>query len=64
MKKYKHKKRNSVYSILTIGTFQCSDKNLDNTEVVIYRDIKDLKIWVRPKDEFFDGRFEEIKDNE
>lgn len=73
--RYRHKKRGTIYSVLFAGYFQSSDlferdiddtwlvntyKPLDSVEVIIYQSIDDKKVWVRPKDEFFDGRFEKV----
>jgi hypothetical protein len=75
---YRHKKRGTVYEIVSFGKFQASDlflkgynifyqietyKTVDMIEVVVYRNINDQEeVWVRPKTEFFDGRFENIKE--
>lgn len=40
--------------------FFTSEYRIDGQEVVIYRCLEDGEYWVRPKDEFFDGRFEEL----
>lgn len=71
---YRHKKRGTSYELMGIGKLQASDlyesrysdvwqttsyKELDMIDVVIYRNVLDEKeIWVRPKSEFYDGRFE------
>lgn len=70
IKRYKHKKRGTAYTIVAIGKIQSSDWVtdfgidgsilIDGKEVVIYRCLEDGEYWVRPKDEFFDGRFEEL----
>jgi len=61
---YKHKKRGTSYTIVAEGGLQVSGpiEGLDGCTVVIYQDVNDpTKIWVRPKDEFFDpDRFEEV----
>lgn len=65
---YRHKKRGTVYRILHEGVFQGSGitnsaaAELDDTPVIIYQDLDDpTKIWVRLRKEFFDGRFEKVK---
>lgn len=58
--RWRHKKRGSKYTLLTAATLQCStNKELDYAKVVIYQG-DDGQLWVRLKDEFFDGRFEEV----
>lgn len=37
------------------------DERVDMKEVVVYRSEKDCSLWVRPVEEFEDGRFVEIK---
>ena len=37
--------------------------SVDMREVAIYRSLDDGALWVRPKDEFFDGRFEKDTPN-
>ena len=60
---WKHLKRGSTYTIVGVGTMQVNG-DLDNTQVVIYRGYDRLggfvEFWVRPLDEFMDGRFEPI----
>lgn len=59
MKLYRHKKRGTTYEIIGFGTMQIIN-SLDGTKVVIYKDVDNGSLWVRPEDEFFDGRFEEV----
>lgn len=75
---YRHKKRGTVYEIVAFGKLQASDlfkqgydhvwrtynyRQVDMTDVVIYRNIEDKdEVWVRPKSEFYDGRFEAVED--
>jgi hypothetical protein len=73
---HRHKKRGSEYVLLGIGRMQAQDwhehgwndvyqtvsekGSVDMREVAIYRSVDDSKLWVRPREEFEDGRFEEI----
>jgi hypothetical protein len=60
-KLYRHKKRGTVYRITGFGTLQI-DGPSDMAAVVIYHDVANPnRIWVRPHDMFFDGRFEEFE---
>ena len=72
---YRHKKTGRCYQVTRIGRMQSSDwfykpeigakHSVDMAEVVIYISIDDGdEYWVRPKEEFFDGRFEEISEDE
>jgi hypothetical protein len=62
LSRWRHKKRGTEYTFLTIAEMQCSsDPKFDHTEVVVYQG-DDGHLWVRPKDEFFDGRFEAINE--
>jgi len=75
---YRHKKRGTVYEIISFGKLQASDlfkqgyddvwrtynyKQVDMIDVVIYRNVEgEEEVWVRPKSEFYDGRFEAVED--
>ena len=75
---YRHKKRGTVYEIISFGKLQASDlyregyndvwqtstyKAVDMIDVVIYRNVENNdEVWVRPKYEFYDGRFEAVED--
>lgn len=68
---HRHKSRGTEYALLGIGKMQAgtwtdptgSDetvwKSVDMREVAIYRGA-DGQLWVRPRDEFEDGRFEPL----
>ena len=55
----RHVKRGSEYTIVALGKMQCAEPISDMAEVVIYRGDAG-QFWVRPKEEFADGRFERI----
>lgn len=61
--RWRHKKRGTEYTIMARAKMQCSsDPKFDDIEVVVY--VGDAgQCWVRPKDEFFDGRFEPVNDS-
>lgn len=52
---FKHRKTDNYYFII-------GEVVLENTleEAIIYKDIKSGRVWVRPKKEFMDGRFEKV----
>lgn len=56
---YRHKKRGSEYIILAEAPLQING-HLDGITMIICQCVTDGQIWVRPKDEFFDGRFEKV----
>lgn len=60
---YQHIKRGTVYRILHNAVFQ-SIGAYDCERVVVYENIHDHQVWVRPADEFFDPkRFRECPEN-
>jgi hypothetical protein len=57
----RHIKRGSTYRVLGKGKIQVSGNPLvDYAEVVVYASDETGDIWIRPIDEFEDGRFEKI----
>lgn len=73
---YKHKKRGTFYEFGGIAKVQANNwfeldwatgsgegeyVSIDMQEVVVYRSVDNPdEIWVRPYEEFFDGRFEKV----
>lgn len=66
---YRHVMSHGEYEIVSVGKMQakgwfCYDDEVDQEikcdmhEVVIYRSLTDGMVWVRPREEFMDGRFE------
>jgi hypothetical protein len=50
--KWRHVKTGGIYTIVSEGLLEA-----DMTEVVVYRKVANGQIWVRPRVEFYDGRF-------
>lgn len=58
--KFRYKKRQSIYNVITqTGIVQTATPLTDEARVVIYKS-EDGLFFIRPPDEFNDGRFEEI----
>jgi hypothetical protein len=59
---YRHKKRDSRYTIVGDAEFQLSGEGpiIDGDSVVVYRSQETGKIYVRLRSEFHDGRFEKL----
>lgn len=65
---HRHKKRGTEYVLVGYGRMQAADlyrydgageySYADDEEVAIYQGVTDGKLWVRPREEFEDGRFE------
>lgn len=65
---HRHKNRGSEYMLVGYGRMQCdwwehvggNRYPADMREVAVYRCVDDNSLWVRPREEFEDGRFEVI----
>ncbi len=56
-----HKKRGTTYQIIGEARAQIVGKPIEeDSVVVVYRSNQDGSLWVRPREEFYDGRFEQI----
>lgn len=53
---YRHMKSDGLYA------FICEAKlEADLSPVIVYQSLEHGTIWVRPRAEFFDGRFKEVR---
>jgi hypothetical protein len=61
--RWRHKKRGTTYEEIGRAKLQASDTGGmgDHHPMVVYRG-EDGQLWVRPEDEFEDGRFERLVD--
>ena len=53
---WKHSKSEALYQFLHEAR-----QEVDLSHVVVYKSLDTSTIWVRPRSEFFDGRFEHIQ---
>ena len=62
---YRHKGRVTTYRVLhEDAIMQCSKvRELDNEPMVVYQNVVDGSVGVRPVAEFYDGRFEAMTPN-
>jgi hypothetical protein len=58
-RRVRHKNRGTIYTVVGEATLQTTYEQPDDAPVVVYRG-DDGQLWVRPLNEFEDGRFEEI----
>lgn len=64
---WKHKKRGTIYEIITdAASLQCAscpefEEQFDNDNWTVYRNLHTGAIYVRPAEEFHDGRFEQVE---
>ncbi len=70
MAQWKHKKRGTMYEIITdVASIQCAtdasiEEKYGDDNWAVYRNIHTGAIYVRMTDEFLDGRFEKIGEDE
>jgi len=55
---YKHVRTNRIYCLL----MHASDK-ATGEEVVVFQSVKTGRVWIRPSQEFFDGRYQEVSES-
>lgn len=59
--RWRHRKRGTEYELLGEADLQTEKPLTDYAVVAVYRDVVSGRLWVRPIDEFNDGRFERVK---
>ena len=57
---YRHRKRGTTYSLAGIAALQASAPVAEGCAIAVYVGDVDGGLWVRPEEEFFDGRFEPL----
>jgi hypothetical protein len=66
MTRWRHKKRRSVYEIITdsaslqCATFPDVERSFADESWTVYRNVATGAVYVRPTEEFQDGRFEQV----
>lgn len=58
--RWRHVKRGTTYTVRGVVQLQCAVPELDGVYAVLYVSEGDGREWVRPVEEFLDGRFERI----
>jgi len=68
MARWRHKKRGTTYEVITdSASLQCSaapefEKMFDDDVFTVYRSEQTGAVYVRPTEEFLDGRFEKLEE--
>lgn len=62
-RRFRHRKRGTVYIVMNEAVMQIEGKN-DMQPCVVYKDVVGGTTWVRLREEFLDDRFEEIRNEE
>ncbi|MGO7560505.1 dATP/dGTP pyrophosphohydrolase domain-containing protein [Rhizobium johnstonii] len=62
MRRVQHHKSKGTYAVLATGNMQTSVPISDYEPVTVYRSEADGSVWVRPTEEFEDGRFDDLPD--
>ena len=67
--RWRHKKRGTVYDVLFDSAgMQCAsapdfESMFDDAHWTVYQNVKTGAIWIRPTEEFLDGRFERVTED-
>lgn len=68
--RWRHKKRGITYRIIADrASLQCStseefEKRYENEHWIVYQAEMSGNVWIRPRTEFLDGRFEWLRESE
>lgn len=62
MRRVQHHKSKGTYTVLATGNMQTSVPINDYEPVTVYQSEADGSVWVRPVEEFEDGRFDDLPD--
>lgn len=52
---WRHERTGGVYA-----TLMTAERESDHEPMLVYRSVDDGTVWVRPAEEFFDGRFKRV----